>query len=228
MYYSMKRRRKKPRTSTVLLFSLILFIFGLFLISYNYFVTKKEKIYSSMNLLLYEDEMPKNIETEKEEPEPSVPDDPVPERLADIGEDDKSITYNYIGILEISKLGIKKGFLNLESPYNNVNKNVTLIEYSTMPDVENGNLILAAHSGNCWVCYFDKLYMLSVGDKAAVTYNGYKYTYELKNIYNVPKTGTVEVRRDPSKTVLTLITCTRGSDTEQTVYIFELAKKEKK
>ena len=174
-----------------------------------------------MNLLLYEDEMPKNIETEKEEPEPSVPDDPVPERLADIGEEDKSITYNYIGILEISKLGIKKGFLNLESPYNNVNKNVTLIEYSTMPDVENGNLILAAHSGNCWVCYFDKLYMLSVGDKAAVTYNGYKYTYELKNIYNVPKTGTVEVRRDPSKTVLTLITCTRGSDTEQTVYIFE-------
>ena len=78
-----------------------------------------------------------------------MPDDPVPERLADIGEEDKSITYNYIGILEISKLGIKKGFLNLESPYNNVNKNVTLIEYSTMPDVENGNLILAAHSGNC-------------------------------------------------------------------------------
>lgn len=96
-----------------------------------------------------------------------------------------------------------------------------------MPDVDKGNLILAAHSGNCWVCYFDKLYTLSTGDKASVTYNGYKYTYELKNVYNVPKTGSVEVKRDINKTVLTLITCTHGSDTEQTVFIFELVNKEK-
>ena len=226
MYYSMKQRRKKPRTSTVLLFSLVLFIFGIFLISYNYLIAKKEKIYSTMNLLLYEDETPKNIEVKKEEPEPV--EENVPERLANIGEEDKSVTYNYIGILEINKLNLKRGFLNIESPYNNVNKNVTLIENSTMPDVENGNLILAAHSGNCWVCYFDKLYTLSVGDNASIIYNGYKYKYELKNIYNVAKTGVVEVKRDPNKTVLTLITCTHGSDTEQTVYIFELINKEKK
>ena len=224
MYYSMKLKRKKPRTSTVLLFSLVLFIFGIFLISFNYLVAKKEKIYSSMNLLLYEDETPQNIEKEEQKDN----NEPVPERLANIGEEDKSITYNYIGILEISKLNLKRGFLNLESPYNNVDRNVTLIEKSTMPDVDKGNLILAAHSGNCWVCYFDKLYTLSIGDNASVTYNGYKYTYELKNIYNVPKTVVVEVKRDPDKTVLTLITCTHGSDTEQTVYIYELVKKEKK
>ena len=223
MYYSMKQRRKKPRTSTVLLFSLILFIVGLFLISYNYLVAKKDKIYSSMNLLLYEDETPKNIE-EKNDSSNGV----VPDRLANIGKEDKSITYNYIGTLEIPKISLKRGFLNLESPYNNVNRNVTLIENSTMPDVNNGNIILAAHSGNCWVCYFDKLYKLSIGDKASINYNGYKYNYELKNVYNVAKTGTVEVKRNPSKTVLTLITCTHGSDTEQTVYIFELTKKEKK
>ena len=223
MYYSMKQRRKKPRTSTVLLFSLILFIVGLFLISYNYLVAKKDKIYSSMNLLLYEDETPKNIE-EKNDSSNGV----VPDRLANIGKEDKSITYNYIGTLEIPKISLKRGFLNLESPYNNVNRNVTLIENSTMPDVNNGNIILAAHSGNCWVCYFDKLYKLSIGDKASINYNGYKYNYELKNVYNVAKTGTVEVKRNPSKTVLTLITCTHNSDTEQTVYIFELTKKEKK
>ena len=223
MYYYMKQRRKKPRTSTVLLFSLILFIVGLFLISYNYLVAKKDKIYSSMNLLLYEDETPKNIE-EKNDSSNGV----VPDRLANIGKEDKSITYNYIGTLEIPKINLKRGFLNLESPYNNVNRNVTLIENSTMPDVNNGNIILAAHSGNCWVCYFDKLYKLSIGDKASINYNGYKYNYVLKNVYNVAKTGTVEVKRNPSKTVLTLITCTHNSDTEQTVYIFELTKKEKK
>ena len=219
----MKQRRKKLRTSTVLLFSLILFVFGLFLISYNYLASKKEKIYSSMNLRLYEDETPKNIEKEEQKEN----NEPVPERLVDIGEEDKIISYNYIGTLEISKLNLKRGFLNIESPYNNVNKNVTLIENSTMPDVDKGNLILAAHSGNCWVCYFDKLYTLSIGDSAVVSYNGYKYIYELKNIYNVAKTGTVEVRRDPTKTVLTLITCTHNSDTEQTVYIFELIDRKK-
>lgn len=186
-------------------------------------VAKKDKIYSSMNLLLYEDETPKNIE-EKNDSSNGV----VPDRLANIGKEDKSITYNYIGTLEIPKISLKRGFLNLESPYNNVNRNVTLIENSTMPDVNNGNIILAAHSGNCWVCYFDKLYKLSIGDKASINYNGYKYNYELKNVYNVAKTGTVEVKRNPSKTVLTLITCTHNSDTEQTVYIFELTKKEKK
>ena len=88
MYYSMKRKeRKKPRTSNVLLFSLVLLIIGIYLISYNYLAAKKEKIYSSMNLLLYEDEMPENIENEKKE-------EPVPERLANIGEEDKSI-FNY-------------------------------------------------------------------------------------------------------------------------------------
>lgn len=220
----MKQKRKKLRTSTVLLFSLVLFIFGIFLISYNYLVAKKEKIYSSMNLLLYEDETPKNIEKE-EEPQHE---ENVPERLANIGEEDKSVSYNYIGTLEINKLNLKRGFLSIESPYNNVNRNVTVIENSTMPDVENGNLILAAHSGNCWVCYFDKLYTLSIGDSAIINYNGYKYTYELKNIYNVAKTGTVEVRRNPNKTILTLITCTHNSDTEQTVYIFELIDKKKK
>lgn len=224
MYYSMRQRRKKLRTSTVLLFSLVLFIIGTFLISYNYLVAKKDKIYSRMNLLLYEDETPKNIEKEEIE----TTDEVVPDRLANIGEEDKSVTYNYIGTLEIPKLGIKRGFLNIESPYNNVNRNVTLIENSTMPDVQNGNIILAAHSGNCWVCYFDKLYKLSIGDKASINYSGKKYNYELKNIYNVAKTGTVEVKRDPTKTVLTLITCTHGSDTEQTVYIFELTNKEKK
>ena len=228
MYYSMKqRKRKKPRTSTVLLFSLVLFIFGIYLISYNYLVAKKEKIYSSMNLLLYEDETPKTIEKE-DTVNPTTVEENVPERLANIGEEDKSISYSYIGTLEVPAVNIKRGFLNIESPYNNVNRNVTVIEHSTFPDVDKGNLILAAHSGNCWVCYFDKLYKLSIDDKSIVTYNGYKYTYTLKTVYNVAKTGQVEIKRDPSKTVLTLITCTHNSDTEQTVYIFELVNKTKK
>ena len=69
---------------------------------------------------------------------------------------------------------------------------------------------------------------MALNDKAIVDYNNYKYTYILKDIYNVPKTGEVEIRRNIDQTVLTLITCTHGSDTEQTVYIYELIKREKK
>ena len=216
------RKRKQPRTSTVLLFALIIFLLGIYLISYNYLVGKKEKIYSSMNLLLFEDEKPKdlNVEVESSADESIIPDD-------EENNVSKKVSYNYVGTIEISKIKLKRGFLDISSPYNNVDRNVTVIQQSSFPNVENGNFILAAHSGNCSICYFDKLYKLSIGDKALVYYKNYKYSYKLVDIYNVPKTGEVEIKRNPGKTVLTLITCTHNSDTEQTVYIFELVKKEK-
>lgn len=215
-------KRKQPRTSTVLLFALIIFLLGIYLISYNYLVGKKEKIYSSMNLLLFEDEKPKdlNVEGESSVDESIIPED----EETNVSE---KVSYNYVGTIEISKIKLKRGFLDISSPYNNVDRNVTVIQQSSFPNVEHGNLILAAHSGNCSICYFDKLYKLSIGDKALVYYKNYKYSYKLVDIYNVPKTGEVEIKRDPGKTVLTLITCTHNSDTEQTVYIFELVKKEK-
>ena len=216
------KKEKQPKTSTVLLFSIIVFILGLYLISYNYLVSKKEKIYSKMNLLLYEDEIPERIDDNKQVTEPEV----VKEEKE--VKEKKYISYNYIGKIQIDKINLNRGFLDINSPYNNVSRNVTVIEKSSYPDVENGNLILAAHSGNCAICYFDKLYKLALNDKAIVDYNNYKYTYILKDIYNVPKTGEVEIRRNIDQTVLTLITCTHGSDTEQSVYIFELSKKEKK
>ena len=48
-----------------------------------------------------------------------------------------------------------------------------------------------------------------------------KYSYKIVDIYEVEKDGTVAIYRDYSKSVLTLITCTRNSDTKQTVYILE-------
>lgn len=222
------RKRKQPKTSTVLLFAFIIFVFGIFIASYNYLVGKKEKVYSSMNLLLYEDETPDLINddsnkvsnTESNESPSSLDIPPAEEK--------KKPSYSYIGTLEIKEINLKRGFLDVNSPYNNVERNVTVIKQSLYPDVERGNLILAAHSGNCSVCYFNKLYKLSLDTNAYIYYKNKKYTYKLVNIYNVEKTGEVEIKRDPTKNILTLITCTHNSDTEQTVYIFELIKKENK
>ncbi|MDE5630199.1 MAG: sortase, partial [Bacilli bacterium] len=65
---------------------------------------------------------------------------------------------NYIGYLEVPDVKIKRGFVAMDSKYNSVGYNVMLIEGSEMPDVKNGNLILAAHRGNSSVSFFDKLY----------------------------------------------------------------------
>jgi LPXTG-site transpeptidase (sortase) family protein len=129
---------------------------------------------------------------------------------------------NYIGYLEVPDVKIKRGFVSIDSKYNSIGYNVTIIKGSTMPDVDKGNFILAAHRGSSKVSYFENLYKLKVGSKAYVTYGGKKYTYKLVEIYEVPKTGTITIARDGSKTTLTLITCTRNNKKTQTVFNYEL------
>ncbi|MBQ2946943.1 MAG: sortase [Bacilli bacterium] len=210
------------KNSTILLIGLIFILLGISIGFVEYFNQRKNKIYSSMNILLYENEIPENIETE------IIPENEsnVPETDNNIEEKDdeevKETNYNYIGMLEIPKINLKRGFLDLNSRYNKVNYNITVINGSTFPNEQNNNLILAAHSGICQVCFFDKLFNLSLGDKAYVNYKNVKYTYSLVNTYEVEKDGTVAIYRDYNKKVLTLITCTKYSKTKQTVFIFEL------
>lgn len=213
----------KLKSSTILFIGIIFICIGIFLACLNYFESKKNKAFSSMNILLYESEIPKEIKSEEEVQTSDATSDVVEENETPA----PVYNYSYIGVLEIPKIGIKQGFLDLSSKYNNVDYNVTLINGSTFPDTENNNLILASHSGNCSVCYFRTLYKVGMGDIAIVYYKEYKYTYTVVDIYEVQKTGTVTIYRDYNKNTLTLITCTRNSDTLQTVYILELTKKEK-
>lgn len=215
----------KLKNSTLLLIGIIIICIGIGLGCLEYFQEKKNKAFSEMNILLYENEMPKNADEEEiidNIQEPNENEEQTPE----IKDEPTDTKYDYIGILEIPKINLKRGFLNLNSRYNNVDYNITVINGSTFPNEVNNNLILAAHSGNCPVCFFDKLYNLSLNDKAYVYYNNIKYSYKIVNIYEVEKDGTVAIYRDYSKNTLTLITCTRYSNTKQTVYILELENKE--
>lgn len=222
-------KKFKLKTSTVLFIGLLLVCSGIYLISSEYLASKREKAFSEMNIKLFESEMPENItastNTETKEPDSdSNIENKEPTDNTDVESTSKPNlqTVNYLGILEIPKINLKRGFFDLNSSRNKVAYNVTVIRGSSYPDEINNNLILAAHSGNCSYCYFDKLYKLSLGDLAYLTYGGKKYTYKIANIYTVEKTGEVAIFRDSSKSTLTLITCTRGSDHEQTVYILEL------
>lgn len=132
---------------------------------------------------------------------------------------------NYVMVIDIPKMNLKKGLYDVSSKYNNVNKNIQIMKQSDMPDVENGNLILASHNGNSRVSYFDKLNYLKKGDEVYIYYKGYKYTYEISHMYDADKNGTITVHRDNKETVIVLISCKKGTSDKQIVYIGNLKSK---
>lgn len=119
-------------------------------------------------------------------------------------------------VLSIPKINLNQEFYPNDKFKNNVDQGIQVIDGSIMPD-KNGNLILASHSGSSSIAYFKHLDLLNVGDKVYVIYNDMKYSYVISNIYDVEKTGFVEIKRDNRQTI-TLITCKKNTN-KQTVFI---------
>ena len=140
-------------------------------------------------------------------------------------EEVKSTTpLDYIAILKIQSIGLEKGLVSKDSYYNNVNKNIKILDESDMPDEENGNVILAAHSGNGKNAFFKNLNKLEIDNIVSIFYNGNEYRYRMVNTYDVEKTGTVEILRNAQKNTLTLITC-RHNTNKQIVIICDLVER---
>jgi len=214
----LKFSNKIKKSHTLMLGSLLIFL-GIVFLSWNYLIKMKDQIYSDMRIAMMDDEVPTTSgEVISDTPiATNVEEDSSPKATP------KPIDYSkYLGVLEIPKIGLKRGFYNVGSKYNNIQYNVTMVEGSTLPDVPNGNLILMAHSGDAYISYFAYLYRLNVGDYAYITYGGNRYQYQIVNIYEVEKNGIVKIVRNYDKTSLTMITCTKNNDYTQTVYISEL------
>lgn len=212
------KKRKWLRKSQLLLIGSFLVFIGLFVLSYNHLAFLKEQVFSNMKIAISGLNLPSDEEEEI--------DVPVADNVSDgtvYQQSVKEIDYSkYVGVLEIPKIGLKRGFYNTDSKYNSIEYNVSVVAGSTMPDISNGNLMLMAHSGDAYISFFAYLYRLNVGDSAYITYQGQRYRYNIVNIYMVPKTGKVAIYRNYNKTTLTLITCTKNDDTTQTIYIAEL------
>lgn len=197
-----------------------IFLIGSFMyigrIAYNYYVELRDynKAQEFLNIGKEEvEEIKVDIDEEEIKEQPKQ-------------EEKKTPNYNYIGVLEIPKINIKRGFLNIKDKGNNVNKNLQVIKGSDMPNVKNGNLIIAAHSGNSYISYFKNLHKLSNDDVAYVYFNNIKYTYKVAGKYDAEKNGKVTIHRDNKKNTLTLITCSQTNKTKQIVYILELESEE--
>lgn len=193
----------------------ILIISGIPLLLSNYIKEKRDVVFSEMNLVLSEINT-RDIENVEEEPA-------VEEPTEEVKEDNNNYIYEeYLGVLNIPKINFYKGFYSKTSSLNNVQFNLFVLKVSDYPDVVNGNLIIAGHSGNYSNSYFNDLYKLSIDDTVTVHYQGKDYIYKITKIYNEKKTGTVRILRNRNKTSLTLITCTNGDNYHQTIYIAEL------
>ena len=216
----MTRIKHKISPNVIALVAAAIIVLGLFFTLSSFIDEKRLLSFDYMNNQFYDDEqIVDDVYTTNVSSEDSSSD----------STSSSSVTSNlehYIGYLEIPKLGFRRGFYNIDSALNTVEANIEVIKGSSMPDVENGNLIIAGHSGTGWKAFFNDLHLLEVGDEARVLYQGNTYIYQITNIYKDKNTGSLAIKRDYNKTTLTLVTCTNNDSSTQTIYIAELLRVE--
>lgn len=136
------------------------------------------------------------------------------------------IKEEYLMVLEINKINLKKGLYNINSNKNKVSKNIEILTNSNMPDEDNSTIILASHSGNSKISYFKNLYKLENKDTITLYYNGMKYNYIINKKYEINKTGHLEINKKKNTKTLILITCNANDKTKQLVIESEQYKEE--
>lgn len=209
MYIDNNKKKRRISPSVLAAYTAVAILIGGFFLSYNYIQSKKIVAYDYIANIFYTNNLNVIVEEDGIKREEAVT-------------EEEPVTNDYIGYLNIPKINLIKGFLDKRSTENDVEKNILVVEGSSYPDIDKGNLILAGHSGTGWKAFFNDLYKLNKGDVAYVTYKNKKYTYKIVNIYTQPKIGTIAIYRNYDKTTLTLVTCTNDDSTTQTIYIAEL------
>lgn len=239
LFYIKKVMKKYNSKRFLVVVSILIIVLGFFLISYDYLLSKKDKVYDKItleiekvqeindNTLKNDDDLSDKNDTIKDiinndNKEPNNNSNSTPSNPSS---SDNTIYYDYVGVLEIPKVNLKKGFVSIDSKYNNVNKNIEIMKESSYPDVDGSLMVMASHNGTCWYCYFKNLWKLSLNDDVYIYYNNVKYEYKITNIYEVKKTGSISIYRNSRNTTLALVTCTWGTKDKQTVFIADLVKK---
>lgn len=118
-----------------------------------------------------------------------------------------SQNFEYIAVLEIPKINLKRGLVDIDSIYNSIDYNIQILKESTMPNIDNSNLILVAHSGNSNVSFFKDLDKLEILDNIYLYYNNTVYQYEIYDKYEIEKIGSVKINKNINSKTITMITC---------------------
>ena len=196
----------KKNKSWLLLIGSFLILGGIGLIAYDY--------YSNLQINNQEEQAIEEFYKIEDEIED------ITEEPQEIEEVKEQIKINYIAVLKIPKINLERGLVDPNSYLNNVNYNLEILNGSNMPDIKNGNLIIAGHSGSARISFFRNLDKLVLGDEIYIDYKNNTYKYKVVDLYDIEKTGTAEIIRDKYKSTLTLITC-RHNTNKQIIVICE-------
>lgn len=210
----MKKRKLKNRKLNLLIGS-FLFILGASIVvirlSTNYLINKQEENAVSDFLEIEQEVSVEYISNDNQDNKPK-----------------KSVenVFNYIAVLEIPSINLKRGLLSINDKDNNINKNIKILKESDMPDVESGLLILAGHSGNLRIAFFKNLYKLNDNDLIFIYYKNIKYVYNITSVESQEKKGSIEISKVKEKTELVLTTCDSINKNRQIVIRSELIDKQ--
>ena len=111
-----------------------------------------------------------------------------------------------IGKLIINKINLKQNLYKIESKKNNIEENVAIMKESNYPNISNGILILAAHSGTGKIAYFEELDNLELKDNITIIYKNKKYIYQITKIWEQKKNGYIKIKKENKKQLI-LTTC---------------------
>ena len=205
-----KKNKKSKRKSWLIVIGSLIILLGIFDVSLMFIkpAVKQEQEENALKDFYIKEEQKIDKTTSEEVKEVSKP----------------KVKYDYIAVLKIPKINLEKGLVAKDSKYNNINYGVEILKESDSPDVINGNVILAAHSGTANISYFRNLDKINVGDEASIIYNGKTYNYKFVKIYDIEKTGKAVIKRDNNTSTLTLVTC-RHNTNKQIILIAELQNK---
>ena len=207
-----KRKIKNRKLSRVFIIGSLFILLGITLISL--------KIYSNYYLDKQEDKAIQEFLDYK--PDTTVK---VDNSTTTIKEEKETVTYNYIAVLDIPKINLKRGLFPINDKNNNVDKNVEILQNSDMPNVTNGTLALAGHSCNSRIDYFHKLYKLKENDQVYIYYQNEKYIYQVSKIERQDKDGTISFTKTKDTTELILTTCDQQNKGKQIVVVAKLVDK---
>lgn len=126
--------------------------------------------------------------------------------------------YNYIAVLEIPKIGLKKGLVMATKNFKSINYAVSIDNNSKFPD-EIGNFILYAHSGNSKISYFDNIKKLTNNDIVKVYYKNVWYTYQIFGKYEITKGTNLKIFSDNENKYITLVTCSQEDKSKQIILL---------
>lgn len=117
-----------------------------------------------------------------------------------------------LATITIDKISLyNKPIYQIYSKKNSIEKNITILKESTMPDQDKSIIFLIAHSGQGEIAYFKNLYKIKINDLITIQYNNKKYLYKVTNIYEIEKSGYLELKHNYQKELI-LSTCSRNEE----------------